>query len=80
MNAAVSHTEWKIMNIVLPPLKLGNQYTVIWSAALQYLIYLARESRHYASPYIGSPLPNKSDIGQAADQTTVLLFPPRMLI
>ena len=31
-------------------------------------------------PNIGSPLPNKSDIGQAADQTTVLLFPPRMLI
>ena len=32
---------------------------------------------------IGSPLPNKSDTGsdtgQAADQTTVLLFPPRML-
>ena len=34
----------------------------------------------YASPDIGSSLPNKSDIGQAADQTTVLLFPPRMLI
>ena len=31
-------------------------------------------------PNIGSPLPNKSDIGQAADQTTVLLFPPRKLI
>ena len=33
-----------------------------------------------ADPSIGSPLPNKSDIGQAADQTTVLLFQPRMLI
>ena len=31
-------------------------------------------------PNIGFLLPNKSDIGQAADQTTVLLFPPRMLI
>ena len=29
---------------------------------------------------MGSPLPNKSDIGQAADQTTVLLFPSRTLI
>ena len=29
---------------------------------------------------IGSPLPNKSDIGQAVDQTTVLLFPPRILV
>ena len=29
---------------------------------------------------LGSPLPNKSDIRQAADQTTVLLFPPRKLI
>ena len=34
----------------------------------------------YTEPNIGSPLPNKSDIGQAADQTTVLLFPPRILI
>ena len=32
------------------------------------------------SDFIGSPLPNKSDIGQAADQTTVLLFPPRISI
>ena len=32
-----------------------------------------------AEPNIGFPLPNKSDIGQAADQTTVLLFPSRML-
>ena len=58
-------------------------YTVIWSAAVQYLIYLARESRYWAkrklSPIL-SPLPNKSDIGQAADQTTVLLFPPRILV
>ena len=29
---------------------------------------------------IGSPLPNKSDIGKAPDQTTVLLFPPRILV
>ena len=29
---------------------------------------------------LGFPLPNKSDIGKAPDQTTVLLFPPRMLI
>ena len=28
----------------------------------------------------GSPLPDRSDITQAADQSTVLLFPPRMLI
>ena len=27
-----------------------------------------------------SLLPNKSDIGQATDQTTVLLFPPRILV
>ena len=27
-----------------------------------------------------SLLPNKSDIGQAADQTTLLLFPPRILV
>ena len=27
-----------------------------------------------------SPLPNTSDIGQAADQTTVLSFPPRILV
>ena len=33
-----------------------------------------------ASPSIGSPLPNKSDFGQVAYQTTVLLFPPRTLI
>ena len=33
-----------------------------------------------AEPNIGSPLPNKSDIGQAADQTAVLLFPPRILV
>ena len=33
----------------------------------------------YAEPSIGFPLPNKSDIGQAADQTTVLLFPPKIL-
>ena len=26
-------------------------------------------------PNIGSPLPNKSDIGQAADQTTVFIIP-----
>ena len=32
------------------------------------------------SDFIGSPLPNKSDIGQAADQTTVLLFPPRISV
>ena len=38
-------------------------YKVIWSAAVRYLTYFA--------------LPNKSDIGQAVDQTTVLLFPPR---
>ena len=32
------------------------------------------------SDFIGYPLPNKSDIGQAVDQTTVLLFPPRISI
>ena len=32
------------------------------------------------SDFIGSPLPKKSDIGQAADQTTVLLFPSRISI
>ena len=32
------------------------------------------------SDFVGSPLPNKSDIGQAADQTTALLFPPRISI
>ena len=32
------------------------------------------------SDFIGSPLLNKSDIGQAADQTTVLLFLPRISI
>ena len=32
------------------------------------------------SDFIDSPLPNKSDIGQAADQTTVLLFPTRITI
>ena len=32
------------------------------------------------SDFIGFPLPNKSDIGQAADQTTVLLFRPRISI
>ena len=32
------------------------------------------------SDFIGSPLPNKSDIGQAAGQTTVLLFLPRISI
>ena len=47
--------------------------SVSWA---QYRISLA----NYASPNIGSPLPNKSDIGQAADQTTVLLFSPRILI
>ena len=34
----------------------------------------------YASPNISSPLPNKSDVGQAADQTTVLLPPPKSLV
>ena len=42
-----------------------------------------KESRYWAkltlSQYL-SLLPNKSDIGQAADQTTVLLFPPRILV
>ena len=33
-----------------------------------------------SEPILGSPLPNKSDIGQAVDQTTVLLFPPRILV
>ena len=55
-------------------------YTVIWLATVQYLLYLARESRYWVKRNIGSPLPNKSDIRQAADQTTVFLFPPRMLI
>ena len=32
------------------------------------------------SDFIGSPLSNKSDIRQAADQTTVLLFSPRISI
>ena len=32
------------------------------------------------SDFISSPLPNKSDMGQAADQTIVLLFPPRISI
>ena len=32
------------------------------------------------SYFIGSPVPNKSDIEQAAGQTTVLLFPPRISI
>ena len=31
-------------------------------------------SEAYAEPNISSPLPHKSDIGQAAYQTTVLLF------
>ena len=59
---------------------LNEYYAFIWSAAVRYLIYLARESGYYASPNIGSPLPNKSNIGQAADRTTVLLFLPRVLI
>ena len=45
----------------------------IWKAAIQHLIYLAE-------PSIGSPLPNESNIGQVADQTTVLLLLPRTLI
>ena len=31
-------------------------------------------------PNIVSSLPNKSDIEQAADQTTVLLFTPKILV
>ena len=31
-------------------------------------------------PNIGSPLSNKSDIGQAADHATVLIFPPKILV
>ena len=60
------------------------------SAAVQYLIYLARENRHltresrYCAKYKQSPisvsLPNKSDIEQAVDQTTVLIFSPRILV
>ena len=41
--------------------------------------YLAGCSRPI-SHFIGSLLPNKSGIGQAADQITVLLFPPRISI
>ena len=53
-------------------------YSVIWSADVQYLIYLTRKNRYYASPNIRSPFQNKSDTGQAADQTPVLLFPPKI--
>ena len=33
-----------------------------------------------ADPNIVSPLPNKSDSGQAGDQTTVLLFSPKIFV
>ena len=33
-----------------------------------------------AEPNIGSPLLNKSNIGQAADQATILLFSPGILV
>ena len=47
--------------------------TGIWKVAIQHLIYLTESS-------IGCPLPNESNIEQAADQTTVLLLLPIILI
>ena len=47
--------------------------TGIWKVAIQHLIYLIESS-------IGCPLPNESNIEQVADQTTVLLLLPIMLI
>ena len=58
------HLIWWLLESILCEI----YYTVIWPAAC------------LMSDFIGSPLPNKSDIGQAADQTTVLLFPPRISI
>ena len=51
-------------------------YTVIWSAAVRYPIYLARES----PISVLSCQINQISGKQLTDQTTVLLFPPIKLI
>ena len=62
----------KCINICLFTLQInflgGNNKTVVWSAACPISdLFGKREpilGSAYASPNIGSPLPNKSDIGQ----------------
>ena len=41
------------------------------------ILFIWQKKANIREPNIGLPLPNKSDIGKAANQITVLLFPPR---